>query len=423
MMRRIVTILLLAAGTLLSAQTLTVDDLIGIALRHSPDISLGHYGVEEAKQQHRSAAGARLPQVGLSIRLERERDQYRHSPDTTTDTLEGTLSATQLLYDFGKSAGTIESAAEGVAASRAQMQQIVSDKIQEVKERYYDALKALTMIWVYTKNLHLQEQHLYRAKKYLKAGIKTAVDVSDAQLQLETARKDLSDVHFLYRMKRTLLEESLGTIPEGGKYRLYGVAKDPSKWHLPRHEPTLENLLAYARKHRPLLRSIDHTIRSAEATARSKALHMTPTLELYGEAGAKGADVGSGARSHEKVGVRMNWNLFSGFRDSADAQVARIEAMKAQATRQKMRLQIRREVTQAYLNLKHVRKMFALNLSIVRQAKKKYLQSKKRYMNDLADYVELQDSRQDYIRALADLVNSYYDYFIARAELNHAVGK
>ncbi len=422
-MRKRMMVLMLAAGTLLSARTLTVDDLVSIALRHSPDVALGRYGVEEAKQQHRSAAGVRLPQVGLSIHLDRERDQYRHSPHTTTDTLEGTLSATQLLYDFGKSAGTIESAAESVASSRALMQQIVSDKILEVKERYYDALKALTLIWVYTKNLHLQEQHLYRAQKYLKAGVKTAVDVSDARLQLKTARKDLSDGHFLYRMKRTLLEESLGTIPEGGNYRLYGVAKDPNKWHLPRHEPTLGSLLAYAQKHRPLLLSLAHNIRSAEATARSKALHMTPTLELYGEAGAKGADVGTGARSHEKVGVRMNWNLFSGFRDSADAQVARIEAMKAQATRQKARLQIRREVTQAYLNLKHVRKMFALNMSIVRQAKKKYGQAKKRYRNDLGDYVELQDARQDYIRALADLVNSYYDYFIARAELNHAIGK
>ncbi|WP_456432202.1 TolC family protein [Nitratifractor sp.] len=422
-MRRTVTVLMVAAATLLPARTLTVDDLIGIALRHSPDVDLGRYGVEGARALHRSVRSVRLPHVDLSVRLERERDQYRHAPDTTTDTLEGTLSATQLLYDFGKSAGTIESAAEGVAASREEMRQIVSDKILEVKERYYDALKALTMIWVYTKNLHLQEQHLHRAEKYLKAGVKTAVDVSDARLQLKTARKDLSDAHYLYRTKRTLLEESLGTIPYGGDYRLYRGPVEPSKWHLPAREPSLPSLLAYAMKHRPVLKSMTHLVRSAAATAHSKGLYMTPTVELYGEVGAKGLDVGSGARSHEKVGVRMNWNLFSGYADSADAQIARIETLKAQANRRKAKLAIRREVTQAYYNLRHVRKMFALNWTIVEQAKKKYLQAKKRYMNDLGDYIELQDAQQDYIKSLADLVNSYYDYFIARAQLDHAIGK
>lgn len=422
-MRRMLTILLLAAGTLLPARTLTVDDLVAIALRHSPDIDLGRYEVESARQQSRSAESVRLPQVGLSIHLDRNRDHYRHSADVTTDTLEGTLSATQLLYDFGKSAGAIESARESVAASRAQLHQIVSDKILEVKQRYYDALKALTLIRVYEKNLRLQEKHLYRAKKYLKAGIKTMVDVTDAKLELEKARKALNDARFLYQMKRTLLEESLGTVPEGGNYRLYVASGDPKKWRLPRRERSLKSLLEDAVKYRPLLLSISHEIRSAEATARSKARHMTPTLELYGEAGAKGLNVGDGSRSHEKVGVRMNWDLFTGYRDSAEAEAARIEAMKAHTTREQARLAIRREVTQAYLNLKHRRENFALNRTIVRQAKEKYRQAQKRYVNDLADYVELQDARQDYIRSLAGLVNSYYEYFAARAELEHAVGK
>ncbi len=422
-MRRLLVILILAAGTLLPASTLTVDDLVSIALRHSPDIDLGRYEVESARQQSRSAESVQLPQVGLSIHLDRENDHYRHSGDEHIDTLEGTLSATQLLYDFGKSAGEIESAHESEAASREQMHQIVSDKILEVKQRYYDALKALTLIRVYEKNLRLQEKHLYRAKKYLKAGIKTAVDVTDAKLELEKARKALSDARFLYKMKRTLLEESLGTIPEGGNYRLYGGSSDPKKWRLPRHERSLKSLLADARKHRPLLLSMTHEIRSAEATARSKALHMTPTLELYGEAGTKGLDAGKDSWGHEKVGVRMSWDLFTGYRDSAEAETARIEAMKAHATRQQALLALRREVTGAYLNLKHMREQFVLSQNIVRQAKEKYRQAKKRYVNDLADYVELQDSRQDYIRALAGLVNSYYEYFAARAELEHAVGK
>jgi len=50
-------------------------------------------------------------------------------------------------------------------------------------------------------------------------------------------------------------------------------------------------------------------------------------------------------------------------------------------------------------------------------------QAQKRYENDLSDYIELQDAQQGYIESLSSLVTAYYDYYIALAQLDHAIGR
>jgi len=423
MRKRIIILGLIVGATVLNARTLSVDDLVQYALKHSPDVRLGNYDLQSARQKSRSVRSVQLPQLGLSIHAQREFDAVHNAPDTTTDTLEGTLSVTQLLYDFGRSAEELASAREDERVAEAKLRQLIADKIFQVKQRYYEALKAKTMIRVREEEVRLQRQQLNRAQKYLKSGIKTAVDVTDAKLGLQQAEKSLSDARYLYMMNRTLLEESLGNVPEEGHYHLFTRAGTPEKWQLPSKSLSLEGLLSYAIKHRPILEGIDRQIRSADALARSKALHTLPKLELYGESGAKAVHPCSGAWNHETVGVRMNWSLFSGYRESAEAEMARIEAMKVRAYREQALLSLRKEVTQAYLNLKHLRKQFALNRAIALRALKKFHQAQKRYANDLADYLELQSARQDYINSLGDLVNSYFDYYIALAYLDHAVGR
>ncbi len=64
-----------------------------------------------------------------------------------------------------------------------------------------------------------------------------------------------------------------------------------------------------------------------------------------------------------------------------------------------------------------------LSESIAKASAKKFDQAKKRYENDLSDYIEYQEAQQGYIRSLGELVVSYYDYYIALSQLDFAVGR
>ena len=88
-----------------------------------------------------------------------------------------------------------------------------------------------------------------------------------------------------------------------------------------------------------------------------------------------------------------------------------------------VKLSVKREVLESHIAMRQGKDNVSLSESISKASFKKFEQAQKRYENELSDYVELQDAQQGYIESLSNLVNAYYDYFIALAELDHSVGK
>ena len=151
-----------------------------------------------------------------------------------------------------------------------------------------------------------------------------------------------------------------------------------------------------------------------------------PTLSLRGDYTAQDLDKDFLATVPERqwnAGVNITWNLFEGHQTDASVQEAKISKLKAASRVQDVRLLIKREVLEASLGVQRTNDSVMLSESIAKASKKKFFQVQKRYENDLADYIELQEAQQGYIRSLADLVNTYYDYYKALAQLDFATGR
>jgi len=112
-----------------------------------------------------------------------------------------------------------------------------------------------------------------------------------------------------------------------------------------------------------------------------------------------------------QAGVDLKWNLFAGLQTDASVQEAKINTMKAASNVNKLRLAIKRQVIESYLDVKRTKDAVTLSESIAKASAKKFEQAQKRYENDLSDYIELQDAQQGYISSLSELVVSYYDYY------------
>jgi len=104
-------------------------------------------------------------------------------------------------------------------------------------------------------------------------------------------------------------------------------------------------------------------------------------------------------------------------------QEAKISALKAASHVDEVRLLIKRQVIESSLGVRRTKDSVTLSQSIAKASEKKYEQAKKRYENDLSDYIELQEAQQGYIRSLGELVSAYYDYYIAIAQLDFSVGR
>ena len=97
--------------------------------------------------------------------------------------------------------------------------------------------------------------------------------------------------------------------------------------------------------------------------------------------------------------------------------------LRAQALLESAKLQIREEVDNAFIHLFKSRDALKLSQSLTIAAEEKHIQAKQRYEHGLSDYIELQQSRQEYVDSFAALVVSYYDYFRSLASLDRSIGK
>ena len=407
--------------------TLRIDDIIEITLKHSPDIESSRFDFQGAKERTKAAESFYRPHLDLSANTGKQRNKFKNQSHTNVDVLSGTLSASQLLYDFGKTIGRIGTSKEQALAYEAQMQQLISDKIYIVKKSYYDILKAKSLIDVQRKNVTLQQQQLHRAKKYLLSGIKTIIDVTDAEVQVEQAKLDFENAKYDLELQRAVLEEAMGYVPYSGNYAVYSkklTLPNVSK-HLPQVKTPVDTLESFAYTHRYALVSSKHTIKSARSNVKTTEGDYYPTLSVGANYTAQHVDDSALflPENQGQIALQMNWNLFAGQQTDANVQEAKIAVLKASSQLHGIKLAIRKQVVKSYIGVRRSKKNVQLSETIAKASSRKLDQARKRYENELSDFVELQNAQQGYIESLSDLVDSYYNYYIALAQLDHSIGR
>ncbi len=421
---------LLTATLLVSAksQTLTIDKAIEITLEHSPDVDISRFDFKRAIERSKFQEGYYLPSLDLGATAGRQGMEFKGQDTVNGTMLVGSLSASQLIYDFGKTSGRISAADAEANALEASMNQFISNKILLVKARYYDVLKMKSFIRVNKKNIKLQEGQLRRATRYYESGIKTIIDVSDAKVRLTQAQLQLNNLEYELKLRRAILEQTMGYVPYKGNYILYHKKLDlPNvSRHLPRVSTSLSQLEGFAYEHRYELKSSEFLVESSKSLVESEEGGYLPTLSLRGDYTAQDIDknfVATTPQRQWQAGVDMTWNLFSGNQTDASVQEAKISSLKAASQVDDVRLLIKRQVIESSLGVQRTKDAVTLSESISKASHQKFIQAQKRYENDLSDYIELQEAQQGYINSLAELVNAYYDYYIALAQLDFAVGR
>jgi len=425
------TALITAACVFAAPPMLDTDTLVTMALEHSPDLNISRAALEAARQNTRRAVAGYLPRIDLSASAGSagvKNDAKSTRTDQSGTLIAGTLSASQLLLDFGKTSGAICAASFEADASYEALSQAVSDKIYDVKRAYYDALRAQSLIRVNRENVTLNEQQLHRAERYFAAGIRTKIDVTDARVNLIDAQLKLQDAEYELRRARIALERVVGTAPYGGNYTLQSIDANTSDLYgtLPPIDQPLDALEAFAYAHRPTLRQYADLTRSAEAGMDSAAGNYLPSIALQASYTRNATDEALELYFPEQqwgAGVGLQWNLFEGMRSDATYRYARAEVIRSRAVYNDMKLRIQKEVADAHTMTLKRHDGVKLSQSLAEAAREKFVQARKRYEYGLSDYIELQQARQGYINAASSLVVHYYDFYIALARRDRATGK
>ena len=422
---------LMPALLLRAEPLLSVDDLVKMAMQSSPDLNISRADYNASVYRAGAAKGYYLPRVDLSGAAGSVGVGANVSGKETASSsrmLTGTVSASQLVYDFGKTGGNIRAFSHDANASSAALFQKISDKVLEVKTAFYNMLKAKTLIEVNRQNVELNEQQLRRSERYFQAGIRTRIDVTDARVNLISARIALQNAHYEYRRSRIRLAGAVGVDPYGGHYTFTTPELNTSTIldTIPKVEEDFSSLETYAYTHRQELAQFAERVKSAQERVTSSRGDYFPGVYVRGDYTRN--DVNNDLqlfvpKEQWQAVVALKWNLFEGFKTDARIEESRAEWMKKRAQLSDAKLRIRQEVADAQVLVLKNRDSLRLSQSLAQAAKEKFVQAQKRYEHGLSDYIELQQARQGYIDANANLVTNYYDFYIALANLDRAIGK
>jgi len=408
----------------------TVDELILKALQNSPTLQISKANYEASMSRYDSAFSGYLPSVDLHAATGKTgiSDTFGGTDDMIDDNiLLGSLSAKQIIYDFGKTGGNVDSSKFDATSYSMQNIQDISDKKRDVKEAYYHVLNALSLILVQKENVKLNEAQLYRSQRYFEAGIRTKIDVSDAKVTLIQARLDLKRAEYNLKLAYANLDEVAGFTDLEQKYTVYAQELDLNSLYSSIHSYkfSLVKSISYAYENRATLKKQEAQIQASIAQEDQVSSEYYPSLYLSADYTKQSVDTLKRFTPQDQwqATLNMDWNLYQGGSTSARVQEKKIYTNISNATLVDYKLSIKKETTKAYINVNKSKDSVELSQNLVKVSEEKFEQASKRYEHGLSDYIELQQARQGYIDAKATLVVDYYDYYIAIATLDNAIGK
>ena len=421
-------ILLSCVVQLGATEMYTIDELILESIKNSPDLQISKLQYEASKSRYDAAFSNYLPKLdALASAGKIHQDKTNNSPVVDDTLLLGKLTLKQIIYDFGKTGGSTDTQKFNSQAYKMENMQKTSDKKRDVKQAYYTVLKANALIDVQKENVKLNKAQLYRSKKYFEAGIRTKIDVSDAEVQVIKAKLELKKAEYNLKLAYTELDRVVGFETLEQEYDVYTQELDLSNLYDSLHDYklSLTNAITYAYEHRFEMKKELANIKAKESDTRTVNSEYYPSIFL--DAAYKYQDANEYNKyvpqTQWNAGINLSWNLYQGGSTSARKQEKSINASISSAKLHDTKLLIKKNTTNAYIQLNRSKDTVELDQSLLKVSNEKFDQASKRYEHGLSDYIELQESRQGYIDAKAKLVIDYYNYYIAIADLDNAIGE
>ena len=412
--------------TYVQASENSLNDLIDIALENNTNISISKLKAQNKKATIGVSKSAYLPNL-TAVGEVANYNLDNSSVDNSGQVESITLSASQLLYDFGKTMGSIAASKEDFEASINEIITTSSSTVLNVKNAYYNILNQHRLIEVAKESVKIDELQLIQATEFFKAGVKTKIDVTNAQLQLSNSNLQLLKSTYDLKSAKTKFITILGKEDIRESFKIKKENKNInnlSKDILQKETFILDNLIDEAFNNRAELLVQKSLINFQREQYISTKGDYFPTISLKGNYKDSNADSDISVldKTEYSAGVYLEWNFFSGFKTKSNAKQKLTLLKTAKENLKFQELSIIEEVTTSYYNVQQSIDSLEISILNVQLANQNLELAQARYINGLNDIVELNDAKLDFIEAKNELVNTYYNYKTDLASLDYATG-
>lgn len=397
--------------------TLGLERCIEIALKKQPNI-LAAMGTLKLNQSRIGQAKANYyPQINWSSGYNRISSPTSSGSllrkNNPYDDYQSNLSLSQNIYDFEKTATQVQIQNLNLDSSRSDLENVSNQIIFTVKQAYFAVLQSKRNRDVAAETVQQFQQHLNQAKGFFEVGVKPKFDVTKAEVDLGNAKLNLIKTENTLRIARVTLNNAIG-IPEAPEYNIiddFGFQK---------YDITFEDALKRAYASRPDLQSIVVKKEASERTIDLQKKGYYPTLSGNASYGFGGQDFP--IQEGWNFGATLTFPLFSGLSTKYQVEEARANLDVLKANEESLRQAIHLDVRQAYLNLQQASESIATTELTVRQANENLDLANGRYASGVGNPIEVTDALISFSNAKTAYIAVLYDYKVARASLEKAMG-
>lgn len=439
---------------------LKLNDCIAIALNNSAAIKNAQYNYMIAKTDVNLARSEFFPTIGVGAGYSfADTHTKRFNTDTNSYNLNATLN--MLLFDFGKTYALIKMQKFYLIADEYNFYNAVREVTFDVKQKYYQVLAARANVLINQAYVDINERNYLRTKAYYDEGLKSKIDLVNAEVTLSDSKINLIQSENSYQTSIVNLNNAM-YLTDAPSYNIDGefgfniqdnvAPVDLSKFQkigeLESSTPpqgvedakftssveALELLTDYkfdkfpysfdecvkmAKKNRADLKAYEATVDAIEENLLYIKRNFYPAITANAGYGLRDAN-NTYATNTFNAGVNLSSNL------NIMAQKNRVDAGKyhleiARNTLEELEKDIYFQVQAAYINMVQLEKQIPLNAVKVKQTRENYELAEGRYYVGLGDYIELQDAKVNYNRAQHSYINSIYLYNVARASLESVI--
>jgi outer membrane protein len=328
------------------------------------------------------------------------------------------VQVSQLITDFGRTSNLISSAKLQEKARLADAEASREDIVLLTDQVFFGVIEAQETLKVAAQTVSARQALTDQVSALASSKLRSDLDLSFAQVNLSQAK--------LLRLNAQndldAAKASLCSVLGYDKLMNFQLVDDTGP--LPPLAPDPETLIAQAIQNRPDLQSLKFNEQAAQKFSKAQHEQLLPTISALGVAG----DTPTGSPQYftttwyGAIGGNVSFPVFNGFRFTAQASEAALQAQSASEQTRALQEQVARNVRTAWLNANTALQRVTVTSELVQEANTALDLAKTRYDLGLSSIVELSQAELQQTEAAISNANAKSQYNFAISTINFQTG-
>ena len=397
---------------------LSLEDCVEIALSTHPEVRLAAQRVQEAQGKLRQARSLNLPQVDFDTSW----TEYEWLPPNkqkilgagTTDVY-SEVALRQLLYSGGRNQALLDQARLDLLGAHEELRRVRQSVVFQVTKAFFSLQEAQEVLKSQREAVNQIQAHLDIARKRLTVGTAKELDVLKAEVQLADVQQASIAAENRVAVSRMALNVAMGRPPDTPLETTQSTAA-PSV--VAAACPSLEEVLP---AHPEWIQG-ELTLRRAEAGLTVAESLSRPDLALQASYNLEGGSFPPDI-DNWNVGLRVSIPLWDSGNAAGAKGAARARIEQARTGQELLRQRLGLRLEEAQVAIRDAQERRRVTALSAEEARRALAVEQERYRVGAGSSIEVIDAQVALTRAEANAIQATYDYAVALAQLEYAVGR